>query len=262
MLPTPTITPWPGISRGTDWTVPIVPGLVSDDVGALEVLDRELVVLDLADDLLVGGEEAGEVERVGVADHGHDERAAAVGLRHVDGEAHVDVLVDDDARLAVGTLEERVLHRRHLVGDGADDGVADQVREADLGQPGALAEPVDDLAVDLEQLGGNVAEARGGGDLEAAFHVGGDGGTGAADRLAGFRLGLGGAAPFGGAASSVVGAEAAGAVGAGLAAAGVAGAGADSATGTSGGAEPWSAAISRTRGDAAAAAARDGVCER
>ena len=27
--PTPTITPWPGMSRGTDWTVPIVPGLVS-----------------------------------------------------------------------------------------------------------------------------------------------------------------------------------------------------------------------------------------
>ncbi len=28
MRPTPTITPWPGIRRGTDWTVPIVPGLV------------------------------------------------------------------------------------------------------------------------------------------------------------------------------------------------------------------------------------------
>ena len=29
MLPTPTMTPWPGISRGTLCTVPIVPGLVS-----------------------------------------------------------------------------------------------------------------------------------------------------------------------------------------------------------------------------------------
>ena len=28
MAPTPTITPWPGMSRGTDCLVPIVPGLV------------------------------------------------------------------------------------------------------------------------------------------------------------------------------------------------------------------------------------------
>jgi hypothetical protein len=27
--PTPTMTPWPGMSRGTEWTVPSVPGLVS-----------------------------------------------------------------------------------------------------------------------------------------------------------------------------------------------------------------------------------------
>ena len=72
-----------------------------------------------------------------------------------------------------------------------------------------------------------------------------------------------GTAPFGGAASPVVG-EVAGAVvaGAGVAGAVAAGAGADLATGTSCGAEPWSAAISRTRGEAAAAAAREGVCER
>ena len=87
------MTPWPGISRGTLWTVPIVPGLVSDDGGALEVVDGELVRLDLADQLLVGGEEAGEVEVVGVADDRHDERAAAVGLLDVDGEAEVDGVV-------------------------------------------------------------------------------------------------------------------------------------------------------------------------
>jgi hypothetical protein len=29
MVPTPTMTPWPGMRRGTDWTVPMVPGLVS-----------------------------------------------------------------------------------------------------------------------------------------------------------------------------------------------------------------------------------------
>ena len=67
MLPTPTMTPWPGISRGTDCTVPIVPGLVSVTLAPGEVVDRQLVLLDLADQLLVGGEEPGEVERVGVA---------------------------------------------------------------------------------------------------------------------------------------------------------------------------------------------------
>ena len=103
------------------------------DVGAHEVVDGELVRLDLADDLLVRREEPGEVERVGVAKHGHDERAAAIGLLHVDGEAHVDVVVDDEARLAVGALGVGVLHRRHLVGDGAHDGVPDHMGEADLG---------------------------------------------------------------------------------------------------------------------------------
>ncbi len=29
MAPTPTIVPWPGMSRGTDCLVPMVPGLVS-----------------------------------------------------------------------------------------------------------------------------------------------------------------------------------------------------------------------------------------
>ena len=32
MVPTPMITPWPGISLGTLCTVPIVPGLVSEMV--------------------------------------------------------------------------------------------------------------------------------------------------------------------------------------------------------------------------------------
>ena len=28
MAPTPMMKPWPGISRGTEWTVPIMPGFV------------------------------------------------------------------------------------------------------------------------------------------------------------------------------------------------------------------------------------------
>ena len=32
MAPTPTITPWPFMRRGIEWTVPMPPGLVSDTV--------------------------------------------------------------------------------------------------------------------------------------------------------------------------------------------------------------------------------------
>ena len=32
MAPTPMIAPWPAISRGTEWTVPMPPGLVSEIV--------------------------------------------------------------------------------------------------------------------------------------------------------------------------------------------------------------------------------------
>ena len=42
-----------------------------------------------------------EVEGVGVLDARHQQRAAAVGLLDVDGEAEADVLVADDAGLAV-----------------------------------------------------------------------------------------------------------------------------------------------------------------
>ena len=66
-MPTPTITPWPGISRGTDCTVPIVPGLVSVTVAPGKSSTVSLLVRDLADEVLVRGEEPGEVERVGVA---------------------------------------------------------------------------------------------------------------------------------------------------------------------------------------------------
>ena len=76
------------------------------------------------------------------------------------------------------------LQHRDGVGDGAHDGVADEVGEGDLAEPAALAVPVDHLAVDLEQLGRDVAEARRRRHGEAAGHVGGDRGADAADRCA------------------------------------------------------------------------------
>ena len=61
------------------------------DRGALEVLDGELAAAGLADDVLVGGPEVGEVHRLGGLDRGHQQLAGAVGLGEVDGQAEVDV---------------------------------------------------------------------------------------------------------------------------------------------------------------------------
>ena len=105
-----------------------------------------------------------------------------------------------------------------VVGDGPHDGVADEVGEADLAAPGAAEVAVDDLAVDLEQLGRDVAEAGGGRDGEARLHVRDDAGRRAAERLAlggrgGGRLGVLVAGAAAGAAG--VGGEVAGAGGGG-----------------------------------------------
>jgi hypothetical protein len=54
MAPTPTITPWLGMSRGTDCTVPIVPGLVRVTLtpaksSGLSLLDRTLRIISSYD---------------------------------------------------------------------------------------------------------------------------------------------------------------------------------------------------------------------
>ena len=59
---------------------------------------------DLADQLLVGGEETGEVERVGLLEHRHDERARAITRVDIDGEPEVEVVVAHESRLAVAAL--------------------------------------------------------------------------------------------------------------------------------------------------------------
>ena len=163
-------------------------GIGQADVGALEVLDGQLVGLDLADDLVVGEEEPTEVEGVGIAQHRHDECALAATLVDVDGETDVDVVVALQHALAVVTDDVGVLHVRHRIGDCAHDGVPDQVREADLGLAGARAIVVEHLAVDLEQLGRHVAEARRGRHDEGLVHVRGDRGRHSAQ---GFSSGVG-----------------------------------------------------------------------
>ncbi len=74
-----------------------------------------------------------------------------------------------DARRAVDDAEARV-HRRHLL-QRAHDRETDEVREADLAAAIARELVVQDLAVDLEQLGGQRAHRRCGRDAEARFHV-------------------------------------------------------------------------------------------
>jgi hypothetical protein len=75
---------------------------------------------------------------------------------------HADLAVAGHLRLPIVVPAEGHRHVRVMVGDGPHDGVPDDVREADLATAGAAQVPVDDPAVDLEQLCRNIAN-RGGG---------------------------------------------------------------------------------------------------
>ena len=170
--------------------------------------------------------------------HGTSRLAAAVALLDVDGEAEPHVLVPHDSRGSVGRLDEGVVHHPDVVGDGADDGVADQVGEADLAAAGASEVAVDDTSVDLEELGGDLPERRGRRDVEAGRHVGDDPGSDTADRLA-RELGVGGrrsacSRPLAVVTGAVDGAGPAGAAGVGAGAGAGLGAGAVAALGAAG----------------------------
>ena len=89
------MTPWPGIRRGTDWTVPMVPGLVRRDRGAGEVVGRDLVGADLADQVLVRRQKPRKSRVSASLMHGTSRVRDAVGLLDVDGEAEADVGVAD-----------------------------------------------------------------------------------------------------------------------------------------------------------------------
>src|ERR1700753_1300970 len=107
MAPTPMMAPWPGISRGTECSVPMVPGLVSEIVVpwksvTVSVPARVLrnTSSDRAPHVLVRRPELAEVHLLGALDVGHQELAAAVLGLLVDGEAEVDVPRRGDFRLA------------------------------------------------------------------------------------------------------------------------------------------------------------------
>ena len=89
---------------------------------------------------------------------GHQQLAGAVGLRHVDREAEVDVGRGDQVGLAVDDVEADV-HLRHRL-ERLDQRVADQVGEGHLAAAGAGEVVVDDGAVVPEQLDRDRADAR------------------------------------------------------------------------------------------------------
>ena len=150
------------------------------DRRAGEVVHRELVGAGPPDDVLVGGPEAGEVHLLGALDRRDDQRARAVGLGQVDGQAEVDVLGLDQHRLAVD-LGVGAVHVGEVV-ERPDQRVADQVGEGDLPAAGTGQVVVDDDAVVGQQLGRHRAHARRRRHGERDVHVLDHGGGRAAQR--------------------------------------------------------------------------------
>ena len=111
IAPTPMIAPWPVISRGTEWTVPMRARVGQADRRAGEVVDGQLAGAGLAHDVLVRRPELGEVHRLGVLDGRHEQLRVPSRLGEVDGQAEVDVRGLDHGRLAVD-LGEDVVHLR------------------------------------------------------------------------------------------------------------------------------------------------------
>ena len=83
------------------------PGLVSVNDAPGRSSAVELVVARLGDEIFVACAKRGEIERVGVFDNGHDEKARAVLALAIDGEAEVDARLDARRR-AVLVAAERI----------------------------------------------------------------------------------------------------------------------------------------------------------
>ena len=144
------------------------PGVREGDRAAREVVGEEPTGARLLDQRLVGRVERREIHPLGVLDHRHDERAAAVLLLHVHREAEAHPAGIEAMRLAAGFLE-RVRHH----GEGArrlHDGVADEVGIGDL--LAARREPRVQLpAPRVQRVDHDLAEGRGRRDGQRVRHV-------------------------------------------------------------------------------------------
>ena len=138
-----------------------------------EIFNRQFVGTGFGDEYFVCVVERPEAEGVGVLDTGHHQAATAIVLHHVHGDTEADIGVAHQQRMSAVVARERVAHCRHIA-QGLDDGVRDEMGEADLAAAGALEVIVDDAALHLEQLGGYVTHAGGGGNREAQLHIGHD----------------------------------------------------------------------------------------
>ena len=152
-------------------------GVGERDVAAGEVVGGERVGPRLLHQRVVGVQELGEAHASGVADDRHHQRAGAVLLLHVHGQAEVDGAVVMAVGLAVDLLEV-VGHHRHVPGGDLGDGVGDQVGEGD-----PLAPVLELLAPLVERGHGQGAERGGRRDRAALVHVAGQRGAAALDEL-------------------------------------------------------------------------------
>ena len=113
------------------------PRVGEGDRGAREVVGGEAVAPGTHQQLVVGLGELAEPQLLGVAQAGHQQRPGAVGALVVDGQAQSHVVVAHDPGDPVGARDERGVHLRRVVGDGAHDGVGDEVGVADPAAPRA-----------------------------------------------------------------------------------------------------------------------------
>ena len=131
IAPVATIVPWPGISRGTEATVPMPPGLVSVMLRAHVGVGLQLVVAGAHHQLVVGGHELrrSPSSEAFLITGTTSEREPSLRSRvHRQAQAH------RAGGHAVGLavhLGEGVRHHRHVVG-GAHDRPGDQVGEGEL----------------------------------------------------------------------------------------------------------------------------------
>ena len=155
----------------------------------LEVCGRQRGGARPRHEVLVGVNELGEGQGVGVVNDGDLQRVVPRRVRHVDGQAQADVRQVFERGLAV---LQRVpdVQVGHLA-QRLDEGVADEVREGHLAADRACQVGVDEGAVLDEELGGNLALGRGGGDRQGGVHVLRGGARGGLQD-AGFVLGGGG----------------------------------------------------------------------
>ena len=157
--------------------MPRPPGFVSEMFAPVRSSALRRVRARLVDERVERGLEVAEVLAPGVADDRDHQRAAAVLLLDVDGDAEVHPVVVDAVRLAVD-VGEVVGHHRRVVLRGEGDGVGDQVRERD-----PLAGVLELLAAAVHRRDGDRAERGRGRDRPALVHVAGEHPRAAAERL-------------------------------------------------------------------------------